>query len=187
MALTKILMPKTGAEMEEGRILAWRRSEGEPVRKGEVLLEIETDKAIMEVESPTSGILLKRLHGEGQTVPVTCLIAVLGDGSEAAEQIGEFIQSEVATPLPQPRAASASTEILPPPSTPPGTGRIKASPLARRLAEEKGIDLASIEGTGPERRIEKEDVLRAVEARAPAPCHDREPPSCSERQSRKRL
>ena len=173
MALTKILMPKTGAEMEEGRIMAWRRSEGEPVRKGEVLLEIETDKAIMEVESPTSGILLKRLHGEGQTVPATCLIAVLGDGSEAAEQIGAFIQSEVATPLPQPRAVSASTEILPPPSTPPGTGRIKASPLARRLAEEKGIDLGSIEGTGPEGRIEKEDVLRAVEARAAAPCNDR--------------
>ena len=104
--MTKIVMPKTGAEMEEGRIVAWRRSEGEPVRKGEVLLEIETDKAIMEVESPTSGILLKRLYAEGQTVPATCLIAVLGDGSEAAEQIGEFIQSEVATPLPQPRAVS---------------------------------------------------------------------------------
>ena len=173
MALTKILMPKTGAEMEEGRIMAWRKSEGEPVRKGEVLLEIETDKAIMEVESPTSGILLKRLHGEGQTVPATCLIAVLGDGSEAAEQIGEFIQSEVATPLPQPRAVSAGAEILPPPSTPPGRGRIKASPLARRLAEEKSIDLASIEGTGPEGRIEKEDVLRAVEAGAAAPRNDR--------------
>ena len=187
MALTKILMPKTGAEMEEGRIMAWRRSEGEPVRKGEVLLEIETDKAIMEVESPTSGILLKRLYGEGQTVPATCLIAVLGDGSEAAEQIGEFIQSEVATPLPQPRAVSADAEILSPPSAPPGKGRIKASPLARRLAEEKGVDLASIEGTGPEGRIEKEDVLMAVEARAAAPGNDLEPPSCGERQSRKRL
>jgi len=168
MALTKVVMPKTGAEMEEGRIMAWRRSEGERVRKGEVLLEIETDKAIMEVESPESGILLKRLHAEGQTVPATCLIAVLGDGSEAAEQIGEFIQSEDATPLPQPRPVSAGTEILPPPSTLPGTGRIKASPLARRLAEEKGIDLASIEGTGPDGRIEKEDVLRAVDRRAAA-------------------
>jgi pyruvate dehydrogenase E2 component (dihydrolipoamide acetyltransferase) len=166
--LTKVLMPKTGAEMEEGRIMAWRRSEGEHVRKGEVLLEIETDKAIMEVESPASGILLKRLPAEGQTVPATRLIAVLGDGSETAEQIGEFIQSEDATPLPQPGPVSAGTEILPPSSTLPGTGRIKASPLARRLAEEKGINLASIEGTGPDGRIEKEDVLRAVDTRAAA-------------------
>jgi pyruvate dehydrogenase E2 component (dihydrolipoamide acetyltransferase) len=166
--LTKVVMPKTGAEMEEGRIMAWRKSEGERVRKGEVLLEIETDKAIMEVESPESGILLKRLHAEGQAVPATCLIAVLGDGSEAAEQIGEFIQSEDATPVPQPRPVSAGTEILPPPSTLPGTGRIKASPLARRLAEEKGINLGSIEGTGPDGRIEKEDVLRAVDTRATA-------------------
>ena len=176
MALTKIVMPKTGAEMEEGRIMAWRKSEGEQVRKGEVLLDIETDKAIMEVESPASGILLKRLHPEGQTVPATCLIALLGDGSEAAEQIGEFIQSEVAAPLPLPRAVSAAAEVLPPPSTPSATGRIKASPLARRLAEEKGIDLASIEGTGPEGRIEKEDVIRAVEARAAAPGNDRVAP-----------
>jgi pyruvate dehydrogenase E2 component (dihydrolipoamide acetyltransferase) len=168
MALTKVVMPKTGAEMEEGRIMAWRRSEGERVRKGEVLLEIETDKAIMEVEAPESGILLKRLHAEGQTVPATRLIAVLGDGSEAAEQIGEFIQSENATPLPQPRPVSARTEILPPPSTLPGRGRIKASPLARRLAEEKGIDLASIAGTGPDGRIEKDDVLSAVDTRAAA-------------------
>lgn len=173
MPLTKIVMPKTGAEMIEGRIMAWRKSEGEPVRKGEVLLEIETDKAVMEVESPASGILLKRLHAEGQTVPATCLIAVLGDGSEAAEQIGEFIQSEAAPPLPQPQAASAGAEVLPTPFSPPATGRIKASPLARRLAEEKGIDLASIEGTGPEGRIEKEDVLRAVETRAATPGNDR--------------
>lgn len=166
MPLTKILMPKTGAEMEEGRIMVWRRSAGEPVRKGEVLLEIETDKAIMDVESPASGILLRRLHAQGQTVPATALIAVLGDGSETAEQIDDFMQSEVATPLSQPRPVSAGAEVLPPPATPPATGRIKASPLARRLAEENGIDLAFIEGTGPEGRIEKEDVLRAIEARA---------------------
>jgi len=169
MPLTKILMPKTGAEMEEGRIMVWRKSDGEQVRKGEVLLEIETDKAIMDVESPASGILLKRLHAQGQTVPATALIAVLGDGSEDAGQIDEFIQSEVATSLPQTQAVSASARNLPSPATPQVTGRIKASPLARRLAGEKGIDLASIEGTGPEGRIEKEDVLRAIEAQAAAP------------------
>ena len=97
MALTKVVMPKTGAEMEEGRIMVWRRSAGEPVRKGEVLLEIETDKAIMDVESPASGILLRRLHAQGQTVPATALIAVLGDGSETAEQIDDFILNNART------------------------------------------------------------------------------------------
>ena len=92
MPLTTVIMPKTGAEMEEGRILAWKKKEGERVNKGEVLLEIETDKATMEVESPESGFLLKRIYREGEAVPATRLIAVLGTGNESPQEIEQLIR-----------------------------------------------------------------------------------------------
>ena len=82
MALTRVIMPKTGAEMEEGRIVSWKKNEGERIEKGGILLEIETDKATMEVEAPASGFVLKRLYKEGEVAPATRLIAILGDGDE---------------------------------------------------------------------------------------------------------
>jgi pyruvate dehydrogenase E2 component (dihydrolipoamide acetyltransferase) len=165
MPLTKIIMPKTGADMEEGRILSWKKREGEPVKKGEILLEIETDKATMEVEAPEAGVVLKRLYAEGETVPATCLIALLGEGHESPEEIGALAGTEEKTAFEPPRATAARPATVPPPGTSEGEGRIKASPLARRLAQEKGIELSLIQGTGSDGRIEKDDVLRAAEAR----------------------
>ena len=90
MPLTRVIMPKTGADMEQGRIISWMKKEGDRVAKGEVLLEIETDKATMEVEAPESGIVLKHLFPEGTDVPATHLIALLGEGNESAEEIARL-------------------------------------------------------------------------------------------------
>ncbi len=170
MALTRIIMPKTGAEMEEGRILAWKKQEGERIEKGEVLLEIETDKATMEVESPDAGILLKRVYGEGSAVPATRLIGLLGEGNEPEEDIQRVIQAEGrAANDSKPDTLEAATHATSQSAAGGGGATVKASPLARRLAGEKGIDLATIQGTGPGGRIEKDDVLRAAEEMAPCP------------------
>ncbi len=168
MPLTAIIMPKTGAEMEEGRILAWKKQEGERVEKGEILLEIETDKATMEVEALASGLLLKRLYREGETVPATRLIAVLGEGNEPQEEIQRLIGAEeqVAPDL-EPSSLASTVQTASPAALGGGGVIIKASPLARQLAGERGIDLGTIQGTGPGGRIEKEDVLRAVEGKVP--------------------
>ena len=88
MSIVEIIIPKTGAEMEEAKIISWKKHEGERVNKGEVLLEIETDKAVMDVEAPDSGILLKRYYQEGQTAPATQRIAILGTAGESPEDPG---------------------------------------------------------------------------------------------------
>ena len=168
MALTQVIMPQTGAEMVEGRIVAWKKKEGERVIKGEALLEIETDKATMEVESPAAGVLLRCLYREGETVPATHLIAVIGEGNESAGEIDRMI-GVVSAPELKPPSPGPVVETVARTSSTESEARGKASPLARRLAQEKGIDLASIVGTGPGGRIEKEDVLRAAEAKTVEP------------------
>ena len=174
MALTEVIMPKTGAEMEEGKIVSWKKKPGDAIKSGEVLLEIETDKATMDVESPATGVLLRALFPEGEKVTATHMIAVIGDGSESASEIDRFIKGDTqpvtATEAPAAPAATASIAAAPAPCAPaPSDQKVKSSPLARRLAQEKGIDLATIQGTGPDGRIEKDDVLRAATAKAAAP------------------
>ena len=170
MALTRVIMPKTGAEMEEGRIVSWKKNEGERIEKGGILLEIETDKATMEVEAPASGFVLKRLYREGEVVPATQLIAVLGDGNEPPEDVQRLIRAEgEAEPGLKPAPPVSPAQPIQPTAAEGSGAPIKASPLARRLAREKGIDLASIQGTGPGGRIEKDDVLRAAAVKAAAP------------------
>jgi pyruvate dehydrogenase E2 component (dihydrolipoamide acetyltransferase) len=169
--MIKITMPQAGQTMEEGTILAWRKSEGEEVRKGEILFEIETDKANVEVEAPESGVLRKILCPQGKTVPVLAPIAILADtGEEVDAAVAETV-SELrsllgeSSPAAVPRTAApapagerpARREAGPP--IPPG--RIKASPLARRIAVERGLDLASVwPGSGPGGRIISADINR---------------------------
>ncbi len=137
---TKIIMPKLGETMEEGQIGKWLKKEGERVEKGQPLFEVVSDKANFEVESPATGFLRKILFEEGQTVPVTKIIGYIADSME--EQLPEETAavSETASPHLEKK------------------NRIKISPLARRLAEQKGIDISKIKGTGPGGRITKEDV-----------------------------
>src|SRR4051794_2190481 len=143
--------------MESGTIVKWLKAEGEPVEKGEPLYELDTDKVTQEVEAEASGVLL-RISVEQGEVEVGKTIAFIGEEGEAvaesagADSAGEApVEAEVVRE-PEPQRATAA------PST---NGRIKASPLARRIAREKGIELSSLVGTGPDGRIVAQDLERA--------------------------
>jgi pyruvate dehydrogenase E2 component (dihydrolipoamide acetyltransferase) len=171
MPLSQVIMPKTGAEMEEGKIVSWKKQPGERVNTGEILLDIETDKAVMDVESPAAGVLIRSLFAADAKVPATHLIAVIGEGTESAEEVDRFIKS-ITHPSSAPDAPAArepAAAAAPQTSSKGSDQRIKASPLARRLAQEKGIDLATLQGTGPDGRIEKDDVLHAATTKVAAP------------------
>ena len=159
----EVKLPRLGQGMEAGTVTRWLKSEGEQVAKGEPLFEVDTDKVTQEVESDFAGVLLKIALPEGEA-PVGETIAWIGEAGE-----------EIAAPTPvAPAAPGRPSRCLAPRCqapgpTAPGTGsanggRIKASPLARRLARERGIDLASVRGTGPDGRIVAEDVERGAVA-----------------------
>jgi pyruvate dehydrogenase E2 component (dihydrolipoamide acetyltransferase) len=168
---TEVILPRLGQGMESGTIVRWLKSEGEAVEKGEPLFELDTDKVTQEVEAEASGVLLKIAVSEGE-VPVGRTVAFIGaEGEDVPDVSAEAPQTLAsdkvlqAEPEPEPTAEVASPEQ----AASTSNGRVKASPLARRLARERGIDLASIHGTGPEGRIVAEDVERAeVGASAPA-------------------
>src|SRR5690242_12305403 len=149
--------------MESGTIVRWLKSEGEQVEKGEPLFELDTDKVTQDVEAETSGVLLRIAVAEGE-VPVGQTVAFIGAEGEDIPEVGEAPKADT-QPKPEPVTPS---EPAPVDQTLTTNGRIKASPLARRLARERGIDLASLRGTGPEGRIVAEDVERG-EAGGSAP------------------
>jgi pyruvate dehydrogenase E2 component (dihydrolipoyllysine-residue acetyltransferase) len=163
---TEVILPRLGQGMESGTIVRWLKSEGEAVEKGEPLFELDTDKVTQDVEAEASGVLLKIAVAEGE-VPVGQTVAFIG---AAGEDVPEVAALAAPTP-PAPEALSdtllQAKEEPVPAAAASGNGRIKASPLARRLARERGIDLATLHGTGPEGRIVAEDVERG-EAGAPA-------------------
>ncbi|MCH2364770.1 MAG: E3 binding domain-containing protein, partial [Planctomycetes bacterium] len=190
-------MPKAGQSMTEGKIVTWLKKEGDPVERGAPLLEIETDKANLDVEATEEGILRLIAHQEGETIPVLTVIGVIGEPDEEidldalrsqhekpAEETNET-EKKAAAPAPaeKPRplkaaktegeekssppqaaaaGASASVTIVRQPAPRLDDGRrVAASPLARRLASERGVDIRSLEGSGPGGRILKRDVEQA--------------------------
>ena len=175
---TDVSLPRLGQGMEAGTIVRWLKSEGDKVEKGEPLYELDTEKVTQEVEADASGVLLKILAGEGEEIEVGKRIAVIGEegeevaADEAAVEVDEDEQEE-GSPAPareeerERGREAAKEEAEEQQETARANGRIKASPLARRIARERGIDLASLSGTGPEGRIVAEDVERA----AAAPAH----------------
>jgi pyruvate dehydrogenase E2 component (dihydrolipoamide acetyltransferase) len=162
-----INMPKLGFDMAEGTLVRWVKKEGETINKGDVLAEIETDKATVEVESSASGVVRKLLVDEGAVVPISTPIAVVGTAEEKIElpaaapaeskpsPAPAAAPEKTSTPVPQPAPAQAST--LEPPST-----IIKASPLAKRLAQEQNVDLTNIQGSGPGGRVVRRDIEKAL-------------------------
>ena len=169
---TDVSLPRLGQGMEAGTIVRWLKSEGDTVEKGEPLYELDTDKVTQEVESDAGGVLLKILAGEGEEIEVGKRIAVIGEAGEevAVDEPAPKAEEKKDAPKPEPLPAERIEEPEPEPQQPARTdGRIKASPLARRIARERSIDLASLTGTGPDGRIVAEDVERA--AAAPAPAH----------------
>ncbi|MDX6481755.1 MAG: hypothetical protein QOG85_2265 [Gaiellaceae bacterium] len=164
---TEVILPRLGQGMEAGTIVRWLKSEGDAVEKGEPLFELDTDKVTQEVEAEASGVLLKIAVAEGE-VPVGKTVAFIGsEGEDVPEPQAEAAPAPLEEKVPGPAAA---VEPVAPAPVETSNGRVKASPLARRLAREKGLDLQAIRGTGPEGRIVAEDVEHAeVGAPAPAP------------------
>ena len=163
---SEVKLPRLGQGMESGTIVKWLKSEGDPVEKGEPLYELDTDKVTQEVEAEASGVLLKIAVDEGE-VPVGRTIAVIGEQGEDVPAISG--EPEMASSEEPEDAPPAPQEDGRPVETVATGGRVKASPLARRIARERGIDLSSLRGTGPEGRVVAEDVERAEAASAAAP------------------
>ncbi|MFQ3682923.1 dihydrolipoamide acetyltransferase family protein [Roseiflexus sp.] len=162
-----ITMPKMGFDMQEGTIIRWLKKPGDEVRRGEPIAEIETDKVTIEIEAFDSGTLTEIVVQEGQSAPVNAVIARLdgGNGTQAPAPVAE-------APAPAAPASVAAEAPAPAPVTeavPAEAGDIRASPLARRLAREHGIDLRQVRGSGPAGRIVKEDIEAYLAARGAAP------------------
>jgi pyruvate dehydrogenase E2 component (dihydrolipoyllysine-residue acetyltransferase) len=213
---TNVVMEALSPTMEEGRLVEWKKQEGESVAVGDVLAEVETDKAVMELVARAGGTLLRQVVPAGATVPVSELVAVIGEAGEAASaaapggaNAGGTKAAEAATPdsqatqptpgrdrpvsMPPAPSAAAATEAPGRPSAPTpapapspqqhsagngqaaGGGRVKASPLARRMAAERGIDLGAIAGSGPEGRVVARDLEQAGGRAAPAAAPARAP------------
>jgi pyruvate dehydrogenase E2 component (dihydrolipoamide acetyltransferase) len=165
---TQMTLPRLGQGMESGTIVRWLKQEGDRVEKGEALYELDTEKVTQEVEAEASGVVLKILAGEGEEVEVGKAVVVIGEEGEKVEAPKEEPKQEAKEeaqrePEPEPPVERVET---PQART---DGRVKASPLARRIARERGIDLGRVRGTGPEGRIVAEDVERAEVAPAAAP------------------
>jgi len=172
---SQVTLPRLGQGMESGTIVRWLKSEGEKVEKGDPLYELDTEKVTQEVEADSSGVLLKILAGEGEEIEVGKAIAVIGEeGEEVTEakaeaeeptEVTEEEPAEEGEPAPEreeerERGRGTAPEGPTEPEQRDNGGRVKASPLARRIAKERGIDLAQLRGTGPEGRIVAEDVER---------------------------
>jgi len=196
---TKVFMEALSPTMEEGRLVKWLKNEGDVVKSGEPLAEVETDKAIMELVARGDGVLRKRLVGENESRPVGQLVAVIAApdenidaliaeaapaGAAAAGAKTEPVaaqESAAAAPSPSPSPPPPSVPSAPaapaPPPAPaasqqaPSTngGQVRSSPLARRLASERGVDLSRLQGSGPGGRIIKRDIESAGAAAAAAP------------------
>ena len=184
--ITKVIMPKLSEAMETGKVIKWLKKEGDAIKGGDVIAEIETDKANVEIEAFGGGVLRKIVIHEGGQVPVGELIGVIAD---AADDIGAVTSAAppppasapapAAAPLPAPLPAMESYRSVPEtsavvpmaavsPSAAPAGGRVKASPLARKVAAQSGVDLRLIQGTGPGGRIVRRDVESAAVSPRPA-------------------
>lgn len=162
---TKIMMPKLGMDMKEGSVVAWSFKEGDRINEGDVVVQIETEKITYDVEAPATGILRKIVAREGEARLVGELLGVIASEDEAFDE-REFV-IEKAPPSP---AAVEEPKRIPDPSkdtapSPRPEERVRATPAAKRLAREKGLDIVHVSGTGPGGRITEKDVLAAVKTR----------------------
>jgi pyruvate dehydrogenase E2 component (dihydrolipoamide acetyltransferase) len=166
---TKVHMEALSPTMEEGRLVKWTKNEGDAVKTGETLAEVETDKAVMELVARADGQLLKVMVPEGSTVPVGDVVAYIGKPGESVDGGGAAAPAVSAPPATQgERSAVSGTRETPakpapaplpaPAAVPADATRVKASPLARRMAKDAGVDLKLVQGSGPGGRVVKRDV-----------------------------
>jgi pyruvate dehydrogenase E2 component (dihydrolipoamide acetyltransferase) len=188
---TKVTMEALSPTMEEGRLVKWLKNEGDAVTKGEVLAEVETDKAVMELTARGDGVLRARLAAEGDTRPVGELLAIIGAKDENIDALlakvpAKAIKASEAEAAPAPPASAsppaapagpapaaaataapaptATAPAAPAPATGNGGGRARSSPLARRLATERGLDVGALRGSGPGGRVIRRDIEAAATA-----------------------
>ena len=154
---TNIVMPQMGYDMREGTVVRWHKKEGETVSRGDVIAEIETDKATVEFEAYTGGVMGRIVAEEGVVIPVGDLIAVITAPGEEVPQDSGSPPVQAETPAAVPDAPVASANSSQPAAAP--AAEVRASPIARRLAQGRGLDLVTITGTGPGGRIVEKDVL----------------------------
>ena len=179
---TKVVMEALSPTMEEGRLVKWNKAEGEKVAKGDILAEVETDKAVMELVARGDGVLRKRLAAEGETRPVGDLLAVIGTADENIDALVGAAAPQAPASPPQPTVPPSPAAVrlgnaAPPPKAPPlpeppteqprhaaeDGGRQRSSPLARRLASDSGLELGQLQGSGPGGRIIKRDIEAAMQ------------------------
>src|SRR2546428_6221450 len=172
--MSEISMPRLSDTMEEGTIARWLKSPGDEIKKGDILAEIETDKATMDLEAYEAGTLQQILVQEGETVPIGQAVALIGTGA-VVQQPGQPARASARTsaemagaaPAASPPQAEASAPSRGPALSEGGAGtQLKASPLARRMAEEHSIDLRQVQGTGPGGRVVRDDIEEVLEQRA---------------------
>jgi pyruvate dehydrogenase E2 component (dihydrolipoamide acetyltransferase) len=194
--MADVAMPRLSDSMEEGTILKWLKSDGDEIKRGEELVEIETDKANMTYEADQEGVL-KIVAQEGDTLPVGGTIAQIGEGgggggaaeapAEEAEekpdeqpaQGGAGAAEEEVERVKQPEPVATEKREPEPEPQGEGNGRVKASPIARRMAQDLGVDLAALQGTGPGGRIVKSDVEAAAQDGGEAPAEQEEAPAAA--------
>lgn len=196
-----INMPKLGFDMAEGTLIRWVKQVGENINKGDVLAEIETDKATVEVESPASGVILQHIVDQGAIVPVNAPIAVVGKEGEKVEAPAATPQKtesqpeekkpdekkdepkaeEKPTTEQRPQSAAPQTQLTPSSISPalepaPSDGHIKASPLAKKIARDNKVDISRVQGTGPGGRVVRKDIEAALSSgQADAPSRQAAP------------
>ncbi len=166
---TNVVMPQMGYDMREGTVVRWHKQEGETVDRGEVIADIETDKATVEFEAYTGGVMGRIVAEAGVAVPVGELIAIITEPGESVPELAAPPANPAAGPAPTPAPVAADPEPAAPAS--PSDGGVRASPIARRLARERDIDLALVAGTGPNGRITERDIENyqaPVDAPSPA-------------------
>lgn len=191
--ITEVIMPQMGADMKEGTVIRWVKTEGSDVARGEIIAEIETDKANIEIEAFGAGVFRKAIHKEGDVVPVGTVIAVIAAPDDDISKYAEGAAPAASTPpaatapaetqaapptpdtSPAPVQAAAPVATAPAPASAPAPstagqtdGRLRVSPVAKKMAAEKGLDLTTVKGTGPDGRILRRDVEAAPVAPAPA-------------------
>jgi len=159
----KLLMPKLGLNMVEGQVTEWVKKEGDLVKKGDAIYIVETDKVTNEVEAPENGKLVKILVKEGEVVPVRQVVGILASEGEEVDietLLGESTPGSA--PINQFTMSAVAEKVRELVALPPSGGQVMASPLAKRLAAEKGINLAEISGSGPGGRVTIEDIEKAI-------------------------
>jgi pyruvate dehydrogenase E2 component (dihydrolipoamide acetyltransferase) len=180
---TKVLMEALSPTMEEGRLVEWKKREGDAIAVGEVLAEVETDKAVMDLQARAAGVLLKQAVAPGTTIPVGQLVGVIGAAGEDVSALvpggaGKAAERGAAGPAVAPVGKAAPPTrplavpfVQPVPMAPPASqassvasARVKASPLARKIAADRGLDLSSLQGSGPEGRIVVRDLVASPAA-----------------------